>query len=124
MNQEVIMEDRVREYFHGLSESRDEISLSLAKLAEQIGCSVATVHRTVRKLENEDIISIRRSKAKNRPVAKSDTINELLRQITDKLLSKQNEVNALKEALQYYESREVIKEVELDNGVLAVFYKT
>lgn len=143
MDQNIIMEDKVRNYLHGLSESDNEINLSLAKLADRIGCSVATVHRTVRKLESENIITIKRSKAKNKPdtivflydsddirpmvtelISKSDTISDLIKQMVNKLMSKQNEINELKKKLQVYESRVPVQEVKLDNDLTAVFYKT
>jgi DNA-binding transcriptional regulator YhcF (GntR family) len=139
----VSLEDRVENYIQENSAEGRALNLSLAKMADQIGCSVATVHRTVQKLEREGLIKIERHRARNKAdkiifvgknlddvsslmselVEKSNSFNSLVQNLVTKLSNKEIKIRELEEKLQSYENRQIIDEVKVSDNVTAVFYR-
>lgn len=137
------VESRIETYIRDNSSGGRTLDISLAKMADQLGCSVASVHRTVQKMESEGLIKIERRRARNRPdkitflgdspdrvlntvvelIEQSEHFNTTIKTLADQLTKSQAEIEELRETLGLYEGRQVIDEVTLNDNILVVFYR-
>lgn len=137
------LEARVVGYIKENSENGGKsINLSLAKIAAQIGCPVASVHRSVQKLERDGLIRVEKHRARNKPdtiiflgssddylpiasqlMEQSANLAELTQSLVSKLTDRQREIHDLRTRLAVYENRKVVETVNLKDNMTMVIYQ-
>lgn len=139
------LENRVEDYLKANSGGGKSINLSLAKIADHLGCSVASVHRNVQRLEREGLIHVEKHRARNKPdtitfigenkeddfykylsqvVEQTTVLLQLTNNLSAKLADRQKEIHALRERLNELENRKIVNTIDLpNNNMTMVIYQ-
>lgn len=137
------LEDKIVDYIKQNSSDGRSLDMSLAKMTEHIGCSVASVHRNVQRLESQGLIRVDKRRAKNKPdiitflgndtqnvlsvvsklMDQSASFTLLISDLSSKIQSQQDEIQALRNRVREYERRTIIDQVKISDEVTAIFYR-
>lgn len=130
------LRDEIKQKLVELVRGQKEINESLPKIARKVEASVATVHRAVKELEEENVIKTIPSKLRTKPnriVYLGDPVNEVppsetkkdselvLSNLIEHLEIKQSEIDRLRSKLEDYENN-IVKVVNV-NDMDVIFKK-